>query len=131
MAKDNIQKIELRNFGLLIGLCFPLIIGWLIPLFTGHEFRIWTLILGIIFIILSVFFPKLLKYPYKYWMKLGYVLGWINGRLILTIIYVIIVVPLGLIMKLFKYDPLRNSFNNLKSYKEQNKSHKIDLKRIF
>ena len=131
MERNIIKTKELRNFGLLIGFCFPIIIGWIIPILTRHNFRFWTLILGLIFILISIISPKFLNYPYKFWMKMGDILGWINGRLILTIIYVIIVVPLGLFMKFFKYDPLRSKFNNLRSYRQDNQKHKIDLERIF
>ena len=37
--KKIISKNELRDFGLLIGLAFPTLIGWLIPLITGHTFK--------------------------------------------------------------------------------------------
>jgi len=45
--KNNVSNKQLRDFGLLIGFGFPLIIGWFIPYVTGHEFRIWSLLVGL------------------------------------------------------------------------------------
>ena len=45
--KETISKKQLRDFGLLIGLGFPILIGWLIPLLFGHEFRTWTMWIGV------------------------------------------------------------------------------------
>ena len=46
MNKINSQQ-KLREFGYLIGIGFPLIIGWLIPKITNDGFRVWTLVISI------------------------------------------------------------------------------------
>ena len=43
--KENINKKNLKEFGIIFGLGMPLIIGWILPFFTGHTLRIWTLCL--------------------------------------------------------------------------------------
>ena len=53
MNKKQISKKMLKDFGILIGLGFPLIIGFIIPFISGHSFRIWTLFFGITSLILS------------------------------------------------------------------------------
>ena len=129
--KSNISKKQLREFGLLIGLGFPLFIGWFIPFITGHDFRLWTLFIGIPFLIIGFFKPLLIFYPYKFWMKLGLILGWFNSRLILSLIYIIVLLPIAFIMRIFGYDPLRLKKNKKNSYREIRKSTTIDLTRIF
>ena len=131
MEKITFSKRKLREFGLLIGFLFPLIIGFIIPFFTGHIFKLWTLILGIILIIFAILSPNSLKYPYKLWMKTGLILGWVNSRLILGLIFLLVLIPISIIMKILGYDPLRKKFNNSKSYKEDTSHRKIDIKRIF
>ena len=126
------NKKKLKEFGILIGFCFPLFIGWLIPFFTGHSFRFWTLLIGLVSLLLSVLNPNLLFYPYKLWMALGNILSWINSRLILGIVFFAILQPIALIMKIFGYDPLRKKQrNNKKTFREVKKDNKIDLTRIF
>ena len=77
------SKKQLREFGLLIGFGFPILIGWLFPLLFGHPFRQWTIWIGLLGFSLGIFVPRSLYLPYKLWMKLGYVLGWVNSRIIL------------------------------------------------
>ena len=64
-------------------------------------------------------------------MGLGYILGFINSRLILGIVFIFMVQPISLIMKIFGYDPLRLKTNNQKSYRENKKNYKINLDNIF
>ena len=67
-------------------------------------------------------------------MKLGFVLGWVNSRIILGIIFIFVLLPIALIMKLSGYDPLNKNKNKNfyeKSFRENRKQNKIDLRRIF
>ncbi len=64
-------------------------------------------------------------------MLLGNYLGWINSRIILGLVFLLVLQPIALTMKLFSYDPLRKKENNKKSYRENINNKKIDLTRIF
>ena len=129
--KEIISNKRLREFGLLIGFGFPLLIGWLIPVLTGHGFRVWTLWVGFIGFLFGMTSPRLLYYPYKFWMKLGLTLGWVNSKIILGLVYMIVLLPLAFVMRLIGYDPLRTKKNGEKTYKENRKDHQTDLTRIF
>ena len=129
--KEKISKKRLKEFGLLIGFIFPTIIGWLIPIFLGHSFRLWTLFIGITCLTFAITSPKLLFYPYKGWMALGLALGWINSKLILGLVYLIILQPIAILMKIFGYDPLRKKKSNQKSYREIKKDENFDFTKIF
>ena len=129
---DKIISIKkLREFGILFSILFPIFIGLLVPLIYGHPFRMWTICPSIILFSLAFLKPEILYFPYKFWMKLGMILGWINSRLILGMIFVLVVQPISLFMKLFGYDPLRKKNSNLSTYREMKKDYKIDLTRIF
>ena len=104
---NTISKRQLKDFGLLVGLGFPIIIGWIIPLFGGHSFRTWTLWVGCPLMILGLLAPNTLFYPYKVWMKIGLALGWINSRIILGLVFFLVLQPIALIMKFVGYDPLK------------------------
>ena len=129
--KNDIPKKTLREFGFLIGFIFPFLIGWILPLIGGHSFRTWTLFISIPSIILAISKPRLLIYPYKAWMKLGYILGWVNSRIILGLVFLIILQPIALIMRIFGHDPLRTKKFAQKSYREIKTNHKVNLKKIF
>ena len=129
--KEIISKKQLREFGILIGFGFPILIGWLIPALIGHEFRAWTLWIGSIGLLFGIFAPRLLYYPYKFWMKLGLTLGWVNSRIILSLVYMIVLLPIAFVMRLIGYDPLRTKQSEEKTYRENRKDHQTDLTRIF
>ena len=129
--KEIISKKQLREFGLLIGFGFPLIIGWFIPALTGHGLRSWTLWVGFLGLLIGLTSPKLLYYPYKFWMKLGIILGWVNSRIILGFVYMIVLLPIAFIMRLIGHDPLRTKRKGEKTYREKRKDHSKDLTRIF
>ena len=131
IKKSSISKKQLREFGLLIGIGFPIFIGWLIPAISGHLFKTWSLWVGIPSLLLGIIKPSLLFYPYKGWMILGLILGWINSHIILGIIFLLVLQPIALVMKMFAYDPLRKNKSNEITYKEYKQNHKVDLTRIF
>ena len=129
--KEIIYKKQLREFGLLIGFGFPILLGWLIPTLTGHEFREWTLWVGFIGLIIGLISPRLLYYPYKFWIKLGVILGWVNSRIILGLVFIIVLLPISFVMRLIGYDPLRTKLKEVKTYRENRQDHHTDLNRIF
>ena len=129
--REIISKKQLREFGLLIGFGFPTLLGWFLPLLFGHEFRLWTLWVGILGLILGLTAPRLLEYPYKGWMILGHALGWVNSHIILGLVFIIVLQPIAYIMRLIGYDPLRTRQKGEKTYRENRQDHKTDLTRIF
>ena len=130
MGKNISNKI-LREFGFLISFALPILIGWIMPLIGGHPFRTWTLWISFPTFILAILKPKLLFHPYKAWMKLGHILGWINSRIILGLVFLIVLQPIALIMRFFGHDPLRIKKLNQISYREIKTNKKTNLQKIF
>ena len=130
-VKETISKKQLREFGLLIGFGFPILIGWLLPSLFGHEFRAWTLWIGISGVILGLTEPRLLYFPYKVWMALGHALGRVNSHIILGIVFIVVLLPIAYVMRLTGYDPLRRKRKGEKTYRENRQDHRIDFTRIF
>ena len=132
---DNriISKNQLFQFGLLLGFGIPLIFGIIFPAFRGHSFKFWTIWVGSVLILFSFLNPFLLLFPYRVWMYLGHILGLINSRIILGIIFFIVLVPISIVMRIFGYDPLKKKkmTTNKNSFKEYKLGYKIDLTRIF
>ena len=129
--KEIISNKQLREFGLLIGFAFPILIGWLLPSLFGHAFRAWTLWVGIPGLILGLIAPRLLYYPYKGWMAFGNALGWVNSHIILGMVFIFILLPIAYIMRLTGYDPLRKRRKGVQTYRENCQDHRTDLTRIF
>jgi hypothetical protein len=129
--KKYISKKKLREFGLIISLGIPIFFAILSPTLLSHYFNLIIFFITIPSAISSIFFPNLLSSPYKLWMKIGYILGWLNSKIILGLIFFILIIPISLIMKIMGYDPLKVNKSNKKSYREIVQSRKIDLRRIF
>ena len=129
--KKNISKKKLREFGLLIGFTFPILVGWLLPAIGGHSFKVWTLLVSLPLLIIAIIKPLLLFYLYKAWMKIGNILGWLNSHLILGFIFIIILMPISTVMKIIGYDPLRLKKHRQKSYREIKVDGEVNLKKIF
>ena len=64
-------------------------------------------------------------------MQLGHILGWINSRIILGLVFIIVLQPIALIMRISGHDPLRIKKSNQKSYREIKANKKTNLQKIF
>jgi hypothetical protein len=126
MKIDHLQpdKKQLREFGLLFGAIFVGIFGLLLPWLKSSTWPLWPWIVGAITAGLGLVFPVALKGFYKLWMKFGAVMGFINTRIIMFIMFYIIVAPIGLIMGLFGKDPMRRKYDkSSQSYRIESENH--------
>ena len=133
MEKLSLDKKSLRKFGITMGIAFFIIT--IIILIRHKHSVIPASIISITFLILAFTLPALLKPTYILWMKLAFVLGWINTRLILCMLFYLLFAPMGLVMRLFKVDLLdRKIEKNKDSYwrkKEKREFDTLDYKRQF
>ena len=100
---------ELRHFGLLVGSVFTVIGLW--PLvFRGESLRLWAIGIGGLLIAFGGILPQLLAPIHKGWMWVGHILGWINTRILLSIVFYAMVTPIGLVRRLMGKDRIRQAF---------------------
>jgi hypothetical protein len=100
------MRREMRGFGLImaVGLtAVGLFLRW-----RGHAPQAWPYILAAagVFLALALAFPPALRIAHKPWMLLGAALAWINTRIILCAVFVVLFTPIGLFMRLFRIDLL-------------------------
>jgi hypothetical protein len=107
--QQDIETKQLRSFGLIVGGIFAVISLWP-SLIRGQEVRLWTLVVAVLLIVPALVLPRSLKLFYRLWMTLGQVLGWINTRIILGVIFYGLFTPMGLVMRLLGKDPMRRRF---------------------
>ena len=129
--QEYITNKILRKFGFFVGIGLPVLVGLILPLFSGHAFRYWTLWIGFPLLFMAILKPALLFYPYKFWMKLGHILGWVNSKVILGLVFIFVLQPIAFIMKSFGYDPLKKKKTSKTTYRETRSNFKIDLRKIF
>jgi len=108
---NNLDKKTLRNFGLITGAIISVLFGLLLPWIFNHDLPLWPWIITGILWGLAILSPLTLMPVYRTWMRVGYGLGWINSRIILGIMFYVIFLPSGIVMKLFAKDPMTRSLN--------------------
>ena len=115
--RESQQRKQLRSFGLLVGSVFALIAVWPV-LFRGQPLRIWAMVISVSLMVPAVGWPRVLEPFYRLWMAAGHILGWVNSRIVLGIVYFLVFTPVGLMMRLLGKDPMRLRFDsNAKTYR--------------
>jgi hypothetical protein len=101
---------ELRRFGLMVGGAFGVLA--LISRWRGHD--IPPLVLGTLSVLLVVpglLLPTILAPAERWWMRFAEVLGRFNARIILSLLWVLVMTPIGFVRRLFG-DPLDRSMRS-------------------
>lgn len=138
MVVEDIKRIksgrsELRKFGLTVGAAFC-ILGALF-LWRGKAVYPYLFGIGGAVFVLGLAVPAVLKPLQKAWMALAIVLGWIMTRVILSILFFVMVTPIGLVSRLFGKDFLSLRFDEeTKTYwvpKETEKTGHRDYENQF
>ena len=100
---------QLRSFGLTVGGMFLLIAIWP-ALRHGRDFHVWAFVLSGALLLPGIAMPAALARPYQLWMGLAHVLGWINTKIILTIMYYAVFTPVAIITRWMGKDPMNRKF---------------------
>lgn len=103
---NTASKKELRKFGLIVGGVFLLIGIWPVIRY-GEAARLWAIVPGGLLVPLGLAVPQVLEPVFRIWMRVGHVLGWINTRIILGVLYFGLITPMGVVMRLFGWDSMR------------------------
>jgi Saxitoxin biosynthesis operon protein SxtJ len=107
---DQARRSELRQFGLVAGALFIVLLGALIPWLRGHSYPRWPWVVGGVLIVVGAVYPDALRYPFAIWSAAGKLLGWINSRVVLAGLFYVVVTPMGLVMRLMGRDPMARKF---------------------
>jgi len=119
-----------RNFGLVF--FFVFLIVSLLPLLKEEPFRIWSIVISIIFLILGLMNSKLLTPLNKLWFKFGLFLGSIVSPIVMGIVFFLVITPTGFVMKIMGKDLLnKKKDNDKKSYWINRSKTKSTMKQQF
>ena len=122
-------KKDIRSFGITIGIILLIVAGFLFYK-ERDSFQLFIYIAGL-FISLGFLIPIILKPIYLVWMIFAIILGWFMTRLILSLLFYLVITPIGLVLKIMGKDLLKlkkqvvqGSYWNVRdSYKEQNQNY--------
>ena len=109
-SDETAEHRKLRQFGFIMAAMVVLFFGVLIPWIWDLRQTATPWIVAAVFAAVGLMVPIALKPVWFVWMKVGAILGWINTRIILALIFYLLFLPLGLIMRV-SYDPMRRKFD--------------------
>tara|TARA_Y100000590_G_scaffold459295_1_gene615975 strand:+ start:179 stop:589 length:411 start_codon:yes stop_codon:yes gene_type:complete len=105
---------DIKSFGITIGIILFILSGLL--MYYDKEIYKAIAILASAFTGLGLILPLLLKPIYFVWMVFAAILGWIMTRVILSLVFYLIITPIGLITRIIGEDFLALKKKNLDSY---------------
>lgn len=120
MEKLNLDKRLLKRFGVTMALAF-LVISGLFFLRQRHGVAGIIVLISCVFFIAGLILPILLKPVYIVWMRLAFILGWINTRVILIGLFYLVFAPAGLVIRLLKIDLLERKHKKESYWKKKEK----------
>lgn len=101
---EEYQKLDrspraLRRFGFMVGSVILILGCFLLWRQRGAG---WPLIsIGTVLVLAAGMIPSLLKWVYAPWMIGALALGWVVTRILLTLVFFLVVTPVGLLQRLF------------------------------
>ena len=117
-----------KSFGIVFFIVFVVIAFY--PLVNQEEYRLWALIIALNFLVLGLINSSILTPLNLLWFKFGMLLGRIVSPIIMALVFLSVVTPTGLIMKLFKKDLLKLKRKDKRSYWIERKT-KSEMKNQF
>jgi len=126
---DDVKISSNKSFGIVFFVVF-LIIS-IFPLINEGNLRIWALIISIIFLILGLVNSNILTPLNKIWFRFGLILGKIVSPIAMSVIFFLVVTPIGILMRILRKDLLNLKINDSKSYWVEKSEPKSKMRNQF
>lgn len=118
---------HVKDFGILIGAIFLIISAF--KMYKGSSILIPTTYIGLLFVLGGLYMPRLLMPVWYYWMKFALALGTFMTLVIVTLAWIIMFIPIGILFKLIGKRTVNLSFKSSSdTYWEQREDKYNDFK---
>lgn len=99
-----------KSFGLVFATVFGLIAAY--QAYAGrYDWAAGLAVAAGLFLVLALIRPRLLAPFNKLWTRFGLLLHKVTNPLIMGLIYFVVCTPMGVVMRLFGFDPLRRKLD--------------------
>jgi hypothetical protein len=98
IAKED-DVPALKEFARTMIWALPLVFMLILPWWFSAAVYWWPVVVSAVLIVFYFVYPAALYYPYRLWMAIASVLGWVNTRIILGLAFYSLIVPTGLVMR--------------------------------
>ena len=124
---------DLRKFGLMVGGVFAVLGALFLWRHKAHyPYFLWP---GVVLVVIGTILPRALKWIYIAWMSVAFVLGFVMAHVILTLLFLLVITPIGLVARLVGKDFLSLKLDRAaKSYwipRESKSKSATDYERQF
>ncbi|MGI8733609.1 MAG: SxtJ family membrane protein [Pyrinomonadaceae bacterium] len=129
----DVTDAQARKTAFVVAVVLTLIAAW--NLYRGRMVVVGVLGgLGILLVFAGLFVPVAARTFHRFWMGFAGVLGYVNSRILLTVLYYGLFTPYGLISRAVGRDPLLRRGANRESYwikRENTRQTKDQFERLF
>ena len=130
VAEHLLTTPELRKFGWTMGAVIALLFGFLLPWIWSFDYPLWPWLAAAVFALMATVAPLRLAPVLRVWMAIAEPIGRFNTTVILILMYALIIVPVGLVLRTFGKDPMKRTYNDeMASYRipsVKQESHKLE-----
>ena len=109
IARLDPQRKDLRQFGWVFGAALAALSG--LAWYKDSPAFPYLLGAGALIALVGTVLPPALRYIYFIWMTIGIILGTIMTALILTVVFIVAIIPIGLVMKIIGRDPMHRQLD--------------------
>lgn len=132
-AAPQVTDAQARKTALVVAFVLSLFAAW--NLYRGRMTVVTVLVaVGVALVLTGLLLPALARRFHVFWMKVAAVLGYVNSRVLLTLMYYGVFAPYGLVSRLAGRDPLRRRGAKRESYWTERKTTrqaKEQFERLF
>jgi hypothetical protein len=101
----------LRRFALIFALIIVGVFGVTIPIISASGFLWLPWLIGGVFITWGALAPTSVRPFYRLWMRFGLLMNAIISRVVLGIVFYLMVLPFGMILRIRGSDPLKRQWD--------------------
>lgn len=98
-----------RSFAVVIAAVFCVVALW--PLWHGGPLRLWALVSALVLLAIGFIYPRALKPFNVAWFHFGQWIGKFTTPIFMSLVFVIAVIPTGIILSILGKDPMRRQID--------------------
>jgi hypothetical protein len=103
---------ELRSFGLTTGAIVAVLFGLVLPWIWDLGYPRWPWIFFGVLGFWALAAPASLRVVYRVWMRIGLMISKVTTPIILGVVFYLIVMPVGLLIRTIGGDPMHRRFDS-------------------
>lgn len=127
----NPSTRQLRQFAVMLAALLGLVAAWLCWTGQSPPGALAATIAAAASALLAAFRPAWTRIVYVAWMAAAFPIGWLVSHLLLAAVFYLVITPIGLILRICRYDPLQRRFDRQADTYWQPRQDRDDPQRYF